>query len=124
MRRTGGGDTWSMNICRRPGLGTSRDWALRLTAGLILGVFLGTIGPFGTYGRPLAVRVAEWTLGACLGTGLLTLVVRYARRCAAGSDLPLWFTTGLAVGAAGVPYSLALGLLFNARYWLHGGWPV
>ena len=113
-----------MDLCGRLGLGTPREWAVRLTAGLLLGVFLGAIGPFGTYDRPLALRLAAWTLGVCLGVVLFSAAVRLARGLARGSDVPLWFATGAAVAVAAAPYSAALGLLFSPRYWLHGGWPA
>lgn len=102
-------------------LGEPRDWAVRLTAGVAVGVFLGVIGPFGSFAAPLPVRVATWTTGVCTGVVLFSLAVRAARRVGARLALPAWFSTGAAVLAACLPLSLFVGLLFNARYLREGG---
>lgn len=110
--------------CRDSVLGSPRDWAVRLTAAAALGVFFGVIGPFGTYGMPLAVRVASWTAGFALGVSLFVVTVRAARRAAGRLQVPAWFAMGAGVALAAIPYSAVVGLLFDSRYWLRGGWPA
>lgn len=105
-------------------LGEPRDWAVRLTVGVAVGVFFGAIGPFGSFARPLPVRVASWTVGASLGVVLFSVLVRGSRMLGARLALPAWFSTGAAVAAGCLPLSLVVGLLFNGRYLREGGWPA
>lgn len=102
--------------------GTPREWAVRLTIGVATGLFFGALGPFGTYAAPLALRMTCWTTGFCLGMAVFSLTIRWARLLAPRLDLPLWFATGAAVAVACAPLSVAIGLLFNGRYWRDGGW--
>ena len=113
-----------MAACAPTLFGSPREWAWRLTVGAALGVFLGLIGPFGTFDRALPVRVAEWTLTSMLGGALFVLAVRLARRAGRRLNLPAWFAVGAAIAAACVPFSVAVGLLFSRRYLLEGGWPA
>ncbi len=113
-----------MALCSRQLFGTPREWANRLTAAAGLGVFFGLIGPFGTYGRPLTLRVACWMASFALGVALFVITVRASREAARRLDVPTWFATGAAMALAAAPFSAAVGLLFNSRYWLGGGWPA
>lgn len=113
-----------MASCSRRILGEPRDWAVRLTAGVAVGAFLGVIGPFGSFAAPLPVRVASWVAGTCLGVMLFSVLVRGSRVLGARLALPAWFSTGAAVAAGCLPLSLVVGLLFNGRYLREGGWPA
>ena len=49
-------------------IGTPRQWAIDLAAMTALGVFMGVIGPFGSfYGGDLTMRVAYWTANIWIG---------------------------------------------------------
>lgn len=111
-----------MASCSSELLGAPRDWAIRLTAGVAGGLFFGAIGPFGSFVRPLPLRLASWTCVVCLAVAVLSVSVRGARMLAPRLDLPVWFTSAAAVALACAPVSIVAGLVFNAHYWREGGW--
>ena len=111
-----------MTSCSRQLFGTPREWAVRITVGVAGGVFFGLIGPFGSYADALPIRLACWTVAFCLGVTLFSVTVRAARLFAPRLELPLWFATGAGVAVACAPFSIAIGLIFNASYWRKGGW--
>jgi hypothetical protein len=97
--------------------GTPREWALDLAVATGIGIFLGIIGPFGSFnGGPVEVRVFYWVTCLWIGFVVLSIVVRLSLRAGRRLDLPVWFAlpAGAAVGA--VPLGLIIAL-FSAHFW-------
>jgi hypothetical protein len=98
-------------------LGTPREWATDLAIMTALGVFLGVIGPFGSfYGGPVGVRIAYWIANMWIGFFVVSTSVRLSLVAAFRLDLPIWFAlaTGVAIGS--LPLALVLNV-FSARFW-------
>lgn len=98
-------------------LGTPREWAQDLAIATVIGVFLGVIGPFGSFNvSPIELRIAYWVANLWIGFIIFATVVRISLRMAARLDIPAWF--GLAVGVAigAVPGGLSVAL-FSAWFW-------
>jgi len=98
-------------------LGAPREWAIDLAIVTVIGVFLGVIGPFGSfYGGPANVRIAYWVANLWIGFIVLSVAARVSIRLAVRLDLPIWFAlaAGVAIGAA--PLSVLLSY-FSALFW-------
>jgi hypothetical protein len=98
-------------------IGTPREWAKDLAVMVGVGVFLGVIGPFGSfYGGPMELRIPYWVANMLIGFLVLSIVVRLSVTAASRLDLPVWFSmaTGVAVGA--LPLALILRW-FSAWFW-------
>jgi hypothetical protein len=101
-------------------LGTPREWARQVTVAVVIGVFLGVIGPFGNFNSgPLEMRVAYWVIDTMIGLFILSVIVRGSVLLAIRFEIPMWFAVpvGAAVGAA--PLSLVIAL-FSTRFWPGG----
>ena len=97
--------------------GTPRQWAIDLTVMTAAGLFLGLIGPFGSYnGGAMGLRIAYWIANIWIGYIVLSLVVRLSLRVALRFDLPIWFALGLGVAFGALPLALILGG-FSAWFW-------
>ena len=97
--------------------GTPREWAIDLALMTALGVFLGVIGPFGSfYGGGLELRVGYWVVNMWVGFIVVSTVVRLSLRAARRLDLPIWFAIGIGVAIGALPLALILGE-FSARFW-------
>jgi hypothetical protein len=100
-------------MSQRPGLlGTPREWAIDLAVVTVVGVFLGFIGPYGSFNDDdVVLRVAYWVANMWTGYVILTLVVRLSLRIGARADLPDWFALiiGLALGC--LPLAAAITAL-------------
>ncbi len=97
--------------------GTPREWAADLAIATAIGVFLGVIGPFGSfYGGPMELRIAYWVANMWIGFIVLSTVVRLSLRAGVRFDLPIWFTlaVGVAIGALPLGYVIAY---FSAWFW-------
>ena len=100
-------------------LGTPREWAKDLTIATVIGVFLGVIGPFGSYnGGSLELRVFYWTGNMWIGFVIISTVVRLAMRAASRFDLPVWFTLAAGVAIGSLPLGFLMAV-FSAWFW-HG----
>ncbi len=98
-------------------LGTPRQWARDLAIATGIGVFLGVIGPFGSFnGGPLAYRLAYWLPCVWIGLVGLSVLIRLSLRAAERLDLPDWFTLPLAAAVGAAPLSLIYGA-YSARFW-------
>jgi hypothetical protein len=97
--------------------GTPREWAIDLAIMTAIGVFLGVIGPFGSFNNPdVAARIAYWVANIWIGFIALSTVVRLAAAGAMRFDLPVWFVIAVGVAVGALP--LALGLrYFSAWVW-------
>lgn len=101
-----------------PGLlGTPREWAQDLAIATVIGLFLGVIGPFGSFnGGPIELRIAYWVINLWIGFTIFALVVRLSLHCAARLDLPVWFSLAVGVAIGSAPAGIAIAL-FSARFW-------
>jgi LytTr DNA-binding domain len=97
--------------------GTPREWATDLAIMTAIGVFLGVIGPFGSFdGAPIEARIAYWVANMWIGFLALSTIVRLAARGAIRFDLPIWFVIAVSVAVGALP--LAMGLrFFSAWVW-------
>jgi hypothetical protein len=98
-------------------LGTPREWAIDLAIITVIGVFLGLIGPFGSYyGAGPEVRVAYWVGNMWVGFVILATTVRLCILVALRTDMPTWFAIALGVAIGALPLTLILSL-FAGFFW-------
>jgi hypothetical protein len=98
-------------------LGSPREWALDLAVATGIGVFLGIIGPFGSFnGGGLEYRLFFWVVNLWIGLVMLSLVMRVSLRAASRLDLPIWFALPVCVAIGALPLSLVVAL-FSAHFW-------
>jgi hypothetical protein len=93
--------------------GGPRDWARRLTIATLAGVFLGLIGPFGTWESPggLAVRIAYWTSMFWTGSVIFGLTVVPATVIATRLGFPRLFSAAAASIGACIPVAALVALI-------------
>jgi len=86
-----------------PLLGTAREWAIDFAVALAIGLFVGVLGPYGSYlnGAP-GVRVFHFMVCFCVGTLIFGVLQRLAVAGGARWRIPAWLTIGAAllVGSA------------------------
>ena len=98
-------------------LGSPRQWATDLAIATGIGVFLGVIGPFGSFnGGGLEYRLFFWVANLWIGLIMLSLVMRVSLRAASRLDLPIWFALPVCAAIGAVPLTLLVAL-FSANYW-------
>jgi hypothetical protein len=98
-------------------LGTPREWATDLAVMTAVGVFLGIIGPFGSFnGGGMELRIAYWVANIWIGFILLSIFVRASLAAAIRLDLPIWFALGMGVAIGAVPLAI-VSALFSAWFW-------
>ena len=98
-------------------LGSPRQWAVDLAVATGVGVFLGVIGPFGSFnGGALEYRLFFWVANLWIGLIILSLVMRVSLRAASRLGLPIWFALPACAAIGALPLSLAVAL-FSAHYW-------
>jgi len=98
-------------------LGSPREWARDLAVATGIGVFLGIIGPFGSFnGGGLEYRLFFWVANLWIGLVVLSLVMRVSLRAASRLDLPIWFALPVCAAIGALPLSLVVAL-FSARFW-------
>ena len=97
--------------------GTPREWAIDLAIMTAIGVFLGVIGPFGSFnGGAVELRIAYWVGNVWIGFILLSTIVRLSLCIAVRLDLPVWFALAMGVAIGGVPLAF-ITALFSAWFW-------
>ncbi len=97
--------------------GTPREWAQDLGLATLVGLFLGVIGPFGSfYGGPIELRIPYWIGNIWIGFITLALVVRLSIGAALRFDIPVWFGLAAGVAMGSLPLGLALSF-FSAWVW-------
>jgi hypothetical protein len=97
--------------------GTPREWAIDLAVFTALGVFLGVIGPFGTfYGGPAGARIAYWVANMWIGFLVLSSTVRLSVVGAHRLELPEWLVIAAGVAFGAFPLAIFLDL-FAAWVW-------
>jgi hypothetical protein len=96
---------------------TPREWARDLAAATVIGVFMGVIGPFGSfYGGALELRVLYWIVNVWLGFIILSLTVRGSAMLGARYDLPIWFVLPAGIVVGSLPLAEAI-TLFSGWFW-------
>lgn len=74
-----------------PLLGTAREWAIDLAVATAIGVFLGLVGPYGSYfNGPLAPRILHFVVCFWVGTLIFGLSHRLASAWARRAGVPVW----------------------------------
>ncbi|HEY3886978.1 MAG TPA: LytTR family DNA-binding domain-containing protein [Caulobacteraceae bacterium] len=97
--------------------GTPREWATDLAIMTAIGVFLGVIGPFGSFdGGNVVARIAYWVANIWIGFLALSTIVRLAARSATRFDLPIWFVIAVGVAVGALPLAIVLRF-FSAWVW-------
>jgi hypothetical protein len=92
--------------------GSAARVAWAVVAATIVGVFLGIVGPFGSYlNGSVLTRIAYWVLSMWLGVAFYGSAFVLARLLAARSGIPLWIATAFLVMAASLPQALATSSL-------------
>jgi hypothetical protein len=98
-------------------LGSPREWAIDLAIITVIGVFLGLIGPFGSYyGAGPEVRIGYWVANLWIGFLILATTVRLCILVARRTDMPVWFAIALGVAMGALPLTILLGL-FSDLVW-------
>jgi hypothetical protein len=93
-------------------LGSGAEWRRELAAAVMLGAFMGALGPFGTYfNGPLLVRIAYWVGTSVVGLTVYGVGVRAALCWGRRFHQPTWFVVPLAVVLIAVPASAATAWL-------------
>ena len=94
-------------------MGTPRAVVRRLAFATLAGLFMGLIGPFGSYGVPSAVRLVCWTISFWAGAVIFSVVLRAAERWRLSVDCPAWFAWPAGVIVAAAPLSAIAAALFT-----------
>jgi hypothetical protein len=98
-------------------LGTPREWAKDLTTATAIGVFLGVIGPFGSFNSaPIEQRIFYWVGNLWIGFIITAILVRLCLRAAARWDIPTWFAVAVGVAIGSFPLGY-LVIVFSAWFW-------
>lgn len=90
-----------------PLLGDRRDWSRELGMAALAGLFLGLVGPFGSYLNPSRLVVLAYWVGVLLlGALLFGLTLRPAVRVARRQHVPAVAALAVATLLAAIPLSL------------------
>ncbi len=92
-----------------------RQVLIDLAVMTVIGVLLGLVGPFGSFGAPLAWRLVYWLAFAYIGYACYRPVTVVATRVAARLALPKWAMVVVGVLIASAPMTVAV--------WVLGGGP-
>jgi len=88
-------------------LGEGGEWRRELAGAVILGLFMGVMGPFGTFvNGGLSIRIAYWVPTCVVGLVLYSVGVRAALHWGAKWRQPIWFVLPLACLVVSAPMSL------------------
>jgi LytTr DNA-binding domain len=88
-------------------IGNVQEWRRELTGAVLVGVFFGLVGPFGTYfNDTVGMRIAFWVAMMVAGFLIYAPLLRLALILGARFGQPAWFTAPLAVLVIAAPVSL------------------
>jgi len=88
-------------------VGSMREWRRELAGAVLVGVFFGLVGPFGTYlNDTLGMRIAFWVGMMVAGFLIYAPLLRLALALAARFGQPAWFAAPLAVLVIAAPVSV------------------
>jgi len=100
-------------------IGDGREWRRELIGAVLVGVFFGLVGPFGTYfNDTVGVRIAFWVGMMVAGFLIYGPLLRLALGLGARFGQPIWFTAPLAVLVIAAPVGLMSAVVV---VWL---WPT
>ena len=94
-------------------MGTPAQIARRLAFATAVGLFMGLIGPFGSYDVKPLPRVAAWLVSFWAGSLMLGASLSLAERWSARSGLPRWFARTAGVAATAVPLAAVSAASFR-----------
>ena len=95
-----------------PLFGTAREWAIDFAVAVTVGVFVGVIGPYGSYlNGPPGPRVFHFIVCFCVGTLIFGVLQRLAVVGAERWKLPVWPVIGVALLVGCLPLAMFIGWL-------------
>jgi len=95
-----------------PLLGTAREWAIDFAVAVAVGVFVGVLGPYGSYlNGPPGPRVFHFVVCFCVGTLIFGVLQRLAVASAERWKLPVWPVIGMTLLVGCLPLALFIGWL-------------
>lgn len=108
-----------MTAKAEPLLGTAREWVIDLTVAAVIGLFIGVLGPYGSYlNGPLGPRVFHFVACFCVGTLIFGVLHRLAVAGADRFKVPVWLAIGVALLVGCVPLALFISWLATTL------WPI
>jgi hypothetical protein len=95
-----------------PLFGTAREWAIDFAVAVTVGVFVGVLGPYGSYlnGAP-GPRIFHFVVCFCVGTLIFGVLQRLAVAGAERWRLPVWPVIGVALLVGCLPLALFISWL-------------
>jgi hypothetical protein len=95
-----------------PLMGTARDWAIDFAVAAAIGLFVGVLGPYGSYmnGAP-GVRIFHFVVCFCVGTLIFGVLQRLAVAGAERLRIPVWPAIVVALLVGCVPLALFISWL-------------
>jgi hypothetical protein len=104
--------TVAMALRAEPLFGTAREWAIDFAVAVTIGVFVGVLGPYGSYlnGAP-GPRVFHFIVCFCVGTLIFGVLQRLAVAGAVRWKLPVWPVVGVALLIGCLPLALFISWL-------------
>ncbi|MBO9556965.1 MAG: response regulator transcription factor [Caulobacter sp.] len=95
-----------------PLMGTAREWAIDFAVAVAIGVFVGVLGPYGSYlnGGP-GPRVFHFVVCFCVGTLIFGVLQRLAVAGAQRLRIPVWPAIVVALLLGCVPLALFISWL-------------
>jgi hypothetical protein len=111
-RRYSNGMTAPMTTKAEPLLGTARDWAIDFAVAATIGLFVGVIGPYGSYlnGAP-GLRIFHFVVCFCVGTLIFGVLQRLAVAVAERVRIPVWPVIIVALLVGCIPLALFINWL-------------
>jgi len=110
--RPGRGLGYKRAMGARNWLGRGRDWGRDIAAALIVGAFVGVIGPFGTFlFGPVWLRVAYWAGMFAIGVLVYGTGLRRVIRMRPRAGWPGWLLVSLMAALLAAPMSVLCALV-------------
>lgn len=101
-----------MTAKAEPLLGTAREWAIDFAVASAIGLFVGVIGPYGSYlNGAVWPRIFHFIVCFCVGTLIFGVLQRLAVAGAERLRIPIWPTILVALLVGCVPLALFISWL-------------
>lgn len=108
-----------MTTKAEPLLGTAREWVIDLAVAAAIGLFIGVLGPYGSYlNGPLGPRIFHFIVCFCVGTVIFGVLHRLAAAGAERFRVPVWLAIGVALFVGCVPLAVFISWLATTL------WPI